>query len=180
MDRLDALPLHVGSEEAQIIASQSTSGTATVPEIIDWNHQNLNDIDDSRALIAEGVYTFEINKIDSVEKEVKKVDSAYFGQSLQYLKGSFTIVDDPKYSGRKQWSDFCTAFKIPLVFLKKIKDATGVSQEEGQGLSDWAEQFATLNPPARFQAELQVVDDRRDPTGTDKQNQINFFTCRPV
>lgn len=171
-----------GPEEAQIIASQNgTAATASsIPDIIDWNHQNLNDIDDSRALIDPGVYTFEINKIESVEKEVKKVDSAYFGQSLQYLKGSFTIVDDPKYSGRKQWSDFCTAFKVPLVFLKKISQATGVLNEEGQTLSDWAAQFANLNPPARFQAEMKQVQDRRDPTGKDLQNEIAFFTCRPV
>lgn len=147
--------------------------------MVDYNHINLNDIDDSRKPIEDNVYTLEINKIDTVYKEVKKPDSQYFGQTLQYLKGSFTIVDDPKYSGRKQWSDFCTAFKVPLVFLKKISAATGVQQADGETLSDWAAQFALLNPPARFQARIKQVPDRRDPEGAPV-NEIDFFSARPV
>jgi len=146
---------------------------------VDFNHINLNDIDDSRKPIDDNVYTLEINKIDTVYKEVKKPDSAYFGQTLQYLKGSFTVVEDPKYSGRKLWSDFCTAFKVPLIFLKKISAATGVQQADGETLSDWSGQFALLNPPARFQVRVKQVPDRRDPDGPPV-NEIEFFTARPV
>jgi hypothetical protein len=165
------------TRRSQTIAT--ATNTATAPEVVDFNHINLNEIDDSRKPIEDNVYTLEINKIDTVYKEVKKPDSAYLGQTLQYLKGSYTVVDDPKYSGRKFWGDFCTAFKVPLIFLKKQQDATGVRQSEGQTLSDWAEQFALLSPPARLQVHIQLGKDKRDPEGPDV-NIINWFTAKPV
>lgn len=72
-----------------------------------------------------------------------------------------------------------TVYKVPLIFLKKIKDATGVDQAVDQSLEDWASQFATLNPPARFQVQIKKGPDRRDPDGPPA-NQLAFFTCKPA
>lgn len=154
----------------------NTSATAA-PEGFD--HINLNDVDDSRKPLAEGVYTLEINKLDPVYKKVTNPSSEYVGQDILVLRGSYTIVEDPTYSGRKLWQDFWTAFKAAQVNLKKQQNATGIIQQEGQTLSDYASQFATLSPPARFQVLVKLTKDRRDPTGPDV-NEISWFTAKPA
>lgn len=143
-----------------------------------YEHLNLNEIDDSRKAVEEGVYTLEVNSITPKWIEVKKAGSQFEGQTVLVLKGSYTIVDDPTYSGRKLWNDFFTPTKIQQVFLKKQMQATGVIQEAGQSLIDYVAQFATLNPPARFQVQVKKIADYRDPTGP-AVNEIGFFTAKP-
>lgn len=144
-----------------------------------FEHINLNDIDDSRKPIDANVYTLEVNRLNSVYKEVKNPDSPYLGQKLLVLQGSYTVVDDPKFAGRKLWKDFWTPFKIAQVQLKKQMSATGVLQTEGQSLIEYAEQFGILNPPARFQVPINLVKDRRDPEGPEI-SEINFFQAKPA
>lgn len=172
-DTVDAPPLCCWARRPNTIPTATT----VAPETFD--HIRLDEIDDSRKPLDANVYTLEISKLDPVYKEVKNPTSEYFGQQILVMKGSFTVVDDPKYSGRKLWQDFWTAFKVPLIFLKKISAGTGMAQAEGQTLSDWASQFATLNPPARFQVQVDLVPDKRDPDGPPV-NEIKFFTVRPV
>lgn len=125
------------------------------------------------------MYTLEVNKLDPVYTTIKNPTSEYFGKSVLVMKGSFTIVDDEKYSGRKLWQDFYSIYNVPLIFLKKIMQSTGVLQEGDQSLQDWGAQFANLNPPARFQVGVKKVADRRDPDGPPV-NEISFFTSKPV
>ena len=143
------------------------------------DHINLNDVDDTRKPIEEGVYTLEVNKIDAKYVTIKNPSSPSVGQSPLVLKGSYTIVDDAKYSGRKIWEDFWTNQKFALVNLKKQQNATGVMQAEGEGLSDYAAQFATLSPPARFQVLIQCQPDKRDPSG-EPVNRISWFSAKPA
>lgn len=143
-----------------------------------FEHVNLNDVDDSRKALPENVYTFEVNKLDPVYKKIQNPSSEFYGKEVLVLKGSYTIVDDQNYSGRKVWTDFYTVYKFALVNLKKQMNATGVTQADGESLQDYAEQFATLNPPARFQAILTAKPDKRDPEGPIR-NEINFYTAKP-
>lgn len=150
-------------------------------------HVNLNDIDDGRKPIPENVYTFEINKLTPTYKKIKNPSSEFFGQDVLVLDGSYTIVDDPNYSGRKVWESFYTVFKFALVNLKKQMQATAVLQQPAESLEDYASQFATLNPPARFQAMLRCEYDKRDldadgnpVAGATPRNSINFYTAKPA
>lgn len=147
-----------------------------------FEHINLNEVDDARATIPAGVYTFEINKLDPVYKTIKNPESEFFGKSVLVLKGSYTIVDDPNFAGRKVWEDFYTPYRFAQVNLKKQMTATGIPQEEGQTLSDYASQFALLNPPARFQAMLRSEIDKRDANNPDAKprNSVNWFVARPA
>lgn len=152
-----------------------------------YSHVNLNDIDDSRKALPENVYTFEINKLTPSYKKIKNPSSEFFGQDVLVLDGSYTIVDDPTYSGRKNWESFYTVFKFALVNLKKQMQATGVVQGAEESLEDYATQFATLNPPARFQALLRCEYDKRDldgegqpKAGAAPRNSINFLTAKPA
>jgi hypothetical protein len=138
----------------------------------------LNEIDITMKAVDASVYTLEINKLEPIYRTVKNPNSTLAGQSCLVLKGSFTIVEDEKFSGRKLWQDFWTPFEGAKKDLKRILMATGVAQAEGQDLPDWANSFATLNPPARFQAPVSKEADKRDPTG-DPVNRINFYQAKP-
>lgn len=142
-----------------------------------YDYINLNDIDSSSKPIEPGVYTLEINKLDPVIR--KPASGEFAGQEILVLKGSYTIVDDEKYSGRKFWEDFWTNRSVPLVFLKKQMLATGVGQEPDQSLSDWARQFEVLNPPAKVQVPIELVENFKDKEGP-KVNKLNFFQAKPA
>ncbi len=178
MDILSALPLHYWARRPNTIPTNTNTAATVAPESFD--HIRLDEIDDSRKSLAGNVYTLEVNKLEPVYKEVKNPTSEYFGQNILVMRGSFTVVEDSTYSGRKLWQDFWTAFKVPLIFLKKLSAATGVAQAENETLSDWANQFSALNPPARFQVQVDQIPDKRDPTGETLINEIKFFTCRPA
>lgn len=151
--------------------------SATMTE--QFEHINLNDVDTSMKPVNGNVYTLEINKLEPVYRTINKADSPFVGQSVLVLKGSYTIVEDNDYSGRKLWSDFWTPFHGAQVGLKKQMQATGVVQGENESLTDYAKRFETLSPPARFLVEVTKVPNRRDPEGPEV-NEINFFTARPV
>jgi len=93
------------------------------------------------------------------------------------LKGSYTIVDHEKLSGRKLWEDFMTPFKFAQVNLKKQQNATGVVQAEGESLRDYAAQFASLSPAARFQV---LIKEGKNRLSGEPENQISWFSARPV
>lgn len=170
----------VGTRRSHLIATDNQSAVG-VGGVEAYEHINLNEVDDSRKPVPANVYTFEVNKLDPVYKKVQNPTSEFFGQDQLVLKGSFTIVDDPSYSGRKVWEDFRPAYKFALVNLKKLMTGTGVIQADGESLVDYAAQFALLNPPARFQALLRCEVDKRDLGTPDAQprNSVNWFTCKP-
>ncbi len=143
-----------------------------------FEHINLADIDDSAKPIDENVYTLEVNKLEPQYIKINKASSPFCGQEILVLKGSYTVVDDEKYSGRKLWQDFWTNQDYALKSLKKQMNATGVLQTPGETLSDYARQFALLNPPARFQAKVTKGPKFGDPDTT--VNSINLFSARPV
>lgn len=126
------------------------------------------------------MYTLEVNKLDYVMKPVKNPTSEFFGKDVPVIKGSFTIVDDEKYSGRKLWEDFYIVYPFAQKNLKRVMAATLVPQGEGETLPDWSAQFSTLNPAARFQVQVTLAPDRRDGPDGEPQNKIAFLTAKPV
>lgn len=147
-----------------------------LPEV--YEHINLNEVDISMKAVDTNVYTLEINKLEPIYRTVKNPNSALFGQSCLVIKGSFTIVDDDKFSGRRLWQDFWTPFDFAKKDLKRLLMATGVGQADGQDLSEWALQFATLNPPARFECMVMKEPDKRD--ASSLVNRINFYQAKPA
>lgn len=139
-----------------------------------FEHINLNQIDPGFKPVPENVYNLEVNSIKPSYVKVTKPGSKYEGQTVLVLKGSFTIVDDAEYSGRKLWSDFWATNNYNLIELKKLSEATGVIQGEGQTLPEFVEQFATMNPPAKFQCFVTKEDDYK---GTPR-NVVKFVQAR--
>lgn len=142
----------------------------------DFDHIRLSDVDESREALPQDYYTLEINKLDPTTRTINKDGSPLKGQTVPVLQGSFTVVDNDKYAGRKLWSDLWMCFKAGQVGAKKIASVTGVAQTDNQSVSDWGAQFSTLNPPAR----VQVMVDRIVGDDGIPQNRINFFTVKPT
>ena len=141
----------------------------------DFDHIRLSDVDDSRQPLDQDVYTLEVNSLAPTTRTINKEGSEFQGKSVPVLQGSFTVVDHDKYASRKVWGDLWMCFKAGTVGAKKIQDATGVLQTDGQSISDWASQFSTLNPPARIQALVEKLGPE-----AAKPNRINFYTVKPV
>lgn len=144
-------------------------------DTVSFDHINLNTIDPGFKPVPDNVYNFEVNSIKSTYVKVGKPDSPNYGKNVEVLKGSFTIVDDPEYSGRKVWYDFWATNKYNVAELRKLQDATGVLQGE-LSFVDWASQFATLNPPAKFQCFTTKEDDRNG----IPRNVIKFMQARSI
>jgi hypothetical protein len=157
----------------------NTAMTPTPFDTAGFEHLNLNDVDTTAQAVDANVYTLEIAKLEPAYRTISKEDSPYKGQQVLVLRGAFIIVDDEKYSGRRIFKDFWTPYRGAQVGLRKLQDATGVKQTEGQLLTEWASQFALLNPPAKFQAPVTKGPDRRDPDGP-AVNDIDAFKCRPA
>jgi hypothetical protein len=142
----------------------------------EFEHINLNQIDPGYKPIDENVYNYEVQSLKPTYVKINKPTSPYAGQEVLVLKGSFTVVDDDNFSGKKVWYDFWTTNKYNLIELRKLKDATGVEQLDNQSLVEWANSFATLNPSAKFQCFTTKEDDRN---GVPR-NVIKFMQARSV
>lgn len=152
------------------------SNTTTTAAPCEFDYINLNDVDTTFQPVETNVYTLELNKLTPTIVTPQKGNFA--GQQVLVLKGSYTIVDDEKNSGRKLFNDFWMNREINKKLLRKQADAIGVHQVEGQTLSDYAAQFETLSPSARFQVQVVKRPDFNDPN--TPVNEIKFFTAKPV
>lgn len=147
-------------------------------ETVGFAHINLNDVDDSRQPVEQNVYTLEVAKLEPITRIIKKETSPRVGQPMSILKGTFVIVEDEKNSGRHLFQDLLVDYKGGQISAKKLMKATGTTQE-GDDVVGWAKQFATLNPPARFQTLVEKKVKPEDPEQVP-YNEINFFQAKPV
>lgn len=134
--------------------------TVDMTEGYEFEHIQLQDIDPTFKPVDAGMYTLQVNSIKGRQVEIKNGKNA--GKTATVLKGSFTIVGDPNFSGRKLWHDFWSTNRTSLVELRKVMDATGVEQQQGETLSEYGTRFGELNPPAEFKVYVAVEPDYRD------------------
>lgn len=127
----------------------------------EFNYVDLHTIDPTFKPVDAGVYTLQVNSIKGQTVEIKTGKNA--GKTKLLLKGSFTIVGDPNFSGRKLWYTFWADNRINLVELRKLMDATGIEQQQGESLTDYGTRFGELNPPAEFKCFVAVEKDYKDP-----------------
>jgi len=132
------------SEEANIIAPETT--------VEQYDHINIMEIDPSFKPISEGFYTFQINKAQGSIVTPKAGKNA--GNELLVLKFSLTLVGDDQYSGRKFWPSFWANNPVDLRNLRKLAEATAVTQTSGQTLTEYTSGFELLDPPAEFKCLL--------------------------
>jgi len=143
---------------------------------VEFEHINIMEIDPTFKPINEGFYTLQVNKL--TPKTITPSKGKNQGKAVLVLNGSFTVVGDDAFSGRKIWKSFWASNPVDLKDLRRLADATGVTQDAGQTLSEYAQTFETLNPPAEFKVFLATQADYRDPT--QMVNEIKFNQAQPV
>jgi hypothetical protein len=140
-----------------------------------YEHINIMEIDPTMKPFSEGFYTLQITKLTPKLVTPKKGQNA--GKEVLVLNGSFTVVNDENFSGRKLWRSFWASNIVDLKDVRRIADATGVTQAEGQTLSEYALTFEQLNPPAEFKAPITV---EKAWGSDDDVNVIKFNGAQPV
>lgn len=129
---------------------------------------NLHDIDPSFTLL-EGpeVYSLRIMKVEEPSYVAKKTTKTQVeGETVKYVKFTFTVTDHPKFTGRKHWESlFYSNFSLQI--LRRIMDATGVSQTGT--LQDWFAELNQIQPVIKLEIN-QVPDVNRD--GTPNPNTV--------
>lgn len=149
---------------------------AVPAEAVEFEHINIMEIDPTFKPIDEAFYNLQVNKL--TPKVITPKAGKNANKAVLVLNGSFTVVGDENFSGRKLWKSFWASNPVDLKDLRRMADATGVTQSPDQTLSEYAGVFATLNPPAEFRVFVGQEKDYRDPEQT--VNIIKFAQAQPV
>lgn len=145
------------------------------PDVMEFDHINIMEIDPTIKPIDQGFYTLQVNKL--TPKTVTPAKGKNQGKACLILSGSFTLVNDANFAGRKFWKTFWTTNPVDLKDLRRLADATGVTQTPDQTLSDYANGFEVLDPPA----ELKIfIAEEADYRTQEPVNVLKFNQAQPV
>lgn len=145
-----------------------------------FDHVDLKNVDPNFTPVPMGEYTLQVVKAERKEfvyKKANPVSGTKPGDTGNYISMSFAITDDDNFSGRRIFS---TLFSGEGTFrnLRRLMDATGVIQEDGEGLIEWVERLGAAN--AVFKATVEVIQEK-DATGElVPKNAVSWKTLAPV
>ena len=156
---------------------ETTTQTPEIPST--FAHYNLNDVDPEAGkrkfdAIETDEYTLEINGM--TQKTITPKTGKRAGVETEVVEGSFTVVDNAQYGGRKLWHTFWPG-TASVGQLQRLSRMTGLPQEPGQTIYEWLQRFGELNPPAKFKVTVAKKAPYNNPDG-DPVNEINFFTAK--
>jgi hypothetical protein len=120
-------------------------------QVMGFEYVDLKNVDPNFTLLdGPEVYSFRITKAE-MPTYIAKKDTATqkAGDEVKYIKFTFTVVDHPKYTGRKHWEPLFGANDFNIRILKRIEEATGVVQ--GGSLASWLEELSTIQPVVKLQ-----------------------------
>lgn len=126
----------------------------------DFRHMDLKDVDPNfTKLDGPQVYSLRISSAAFAEYTAKTTNkNQTVGDQVTYIKLALTVVDDPKFTGRKLWEPiFPGDFSAKI--LKRIEEATGV--EQTGDMEGWLAQLSSIQPVIKVQVDL-VPDTQRD------------------
>lgn len=140
-----------------------------------FDHVHLSEVDPSFKILDAGVYLLQLQKAQ-IKTYLFKPDNKKgipAGTEGSYLNLTWVVVDDPNFAGRKQ---FETLFPGEFTFkiLKRIADASGIQQQAGQTLADWAEEITREAPKMRRL--IKVVPDVNFKTGVPNSYKADGVT----
>lgn len=139
-----------------------------------FDHVNLTEIDPNQAEIAEGMYTFQVSKVEKKTYNVKdKTTGQPTGEVGERLVMQLSVVNDEKYSGRRFFPAFFNN-NGSLRQLRKIMDATGVAQ------TGTVEEWGTEVTGSQFKAPIKDNPKRIDPQTGKPERQPNLWETQPV
>lgn len=141
--------------------------------VLDFRYVDLKDIDPNFTMLDPEWYDLRISKAELATYEAKKDTKTHkMGDTCTRIDLAFTVVDHPKFTGRKIWerlfpNDF--SFKV----LRRIADNTGI-QQTGD-LEQWLKELATVGPTIRLYVE-KVPDVNFDGTLNPKTAKVDPVT----
>lgn len=137
--------------------------TPTVAEDVQsFRHIHLDQVDPSFQPIDENYYNLRITSAELKEFTYKNGEKA--GQTDERINLGLTVVNDPKFSGRRLYESlFPNGFSFRV--MRRIQDATGIPQN-GETES-WLKELAAIGPVVKLKV-IQVPDVLRDGTPNPK------------
>jgi hypothetical protein len=142
-------------------------------QVVDFENLNLNDIDPTFKPVEDGVYILKLLGLQWKEFAGKQESNQ--GQVYVSLNGKFGITNHPKHSGRKLYHNFFLGNNYELKALRRIMDATGVAQNPGETLKDWAGRISVEAPTFKAAVAQQQAKDF-----TTKQGRVDPLSGEPV
>jgi hypothetical protein len=141
----------------------------------DFEYINLNEVDPTIKPVPDGNYTLRIVKAD-VKEGVGKTS----GKPYRRFEVAAQIVNNASFGGRQIYDGLfvSNAASKEARYLRKVMDATGVVQEEGQPLEDWFTGLATTKP--EFNAIVKTRSYIRGDGTTGESNAIDFNSVQPA
>lgn len=145
-----------------------------------FDHVDLKSVDPNFTPVPLGEYALQVVK-GEIKEYVHKKDNARSGTKAgdigTYISFSFAITDDENFSGRRI---FTTLFpsEMALKNLRRLMDATGVAQGDGEAVTDWIGRLPKAN--AVFRATVETVDDKDQNGATTPKNAISWKTVAPA
>ena len=141
----------------------------------DFEYINLNEVDPTIKPIPDGNYTLRI-----VKAEVKNGVGKTSQKPYRRFEVAAQVVNNATYGGRQIYDGLFVnnAASKEARFLRKIMDATGVTQEEGQPLEDWFTSLATAKP--EFNAIVKTRTYVRGNGDPGESNCIDFNSVQPA
>ena len=123
---------------------------------MDFRYVDLKDIDPNFTLLdGPEFYNLRITKAEFSSYTAKKeTKTQQVGDEVTTVKLALTVVDHPKFTGRKLWETLYPgefSFKV----CRRIEDATGVQQTGS--LEDWLKELSNVQPVIKVQVD-QIPD----------------------
>lgn len=144
---------------------------------LNFDHVNLNTVDPNASSVPDGPYTFQVAGIYPKEYAVKK-DGVPTNETGKYLSVRFAITNNDRYAGRSCFETFFPN-KGSQIQFRKIMDATGVIQEDGQPIEDWLKALQTSG--ATFGSALLTKEEKDNRTGgMVKRQHVNLWNVEPA
>lgn len=139
-----------------------------------FEHINLNQVDPNASSVPDGPYNFQVAGIYPKTYTVKSGENV--GSTGNYVSVRFAITGDDRYTGRSTFETFFPN-KASAVMFRKIMDATGIVQGDGQSIEEWLRELQTSG--AAFASSLQMREDKQKDGSTKPTQHLNLWEVAP-
>lgn len=144
---------------------------------LNFDHVNLKEVDPNASNVPDGPYTFQVAGVYPKTYPVKK-EGIPTGETGNYVSVRFAIINDERYTGRSTFETFFPN-KGSAKMFRKIMDATGIPQADGQSIEEWLRTLQTQG--ASFDSSLLTKQEKDNRTGQMAARQhINLWEVAPA
>jgi hypothetical protein len=147
-----------------------------------FEYTALAAVDPNFTPVPQAVYTLEIVSAGpkaftySSDSKPEAKNSHQKGDTGKLYNMKLVITEDDTYSGKNVFASFFPS-EFTMKQFRRVMDATGIAQKDGQSISEWLTAFTTLSPRARFRT---LVEIKEDGYKGNPENIVNFKEVLPA